>query len=50
MEDYIKTLEEQNKLLKEINEINNRLIEAYKDRIEVQQMIIDLRHKHDTNN
>lgn len=40
MEEYIKQLEEQNKILKDLNDVNNRLIDTYKERGIIQEQII----------
>lgn len=40
MEEYIKSLEEQNKILKDLNDVNNRLIDSHKDISIVKDQII----------
>ena len=40
MKEYIKVLEEQNKILKELNEVNNRLIDTLKEKSLIQEQII----------
>jgi hypothetical protein len=40
MEEYTKSLEEQNQILKDLNDVNNRLISSYKERILLQEQII----------
>jgi hypothetical protein len=40
MKEYIKVLEEQNKVLKELNEVNNKIINGYKKQLLIQEQII----------
>lgn len=40
MEDYIKSLEEQNKILKDLNDVNNRLIDSHKEISIIKDQII----------
>jgi hypothetical protein len=40
MEEYTKSLEEQNQILKDLNDVNNRLISSYQERILLQEQII----------
>ena len=40
MEDYIKSLEEQNQILKDLNDVNNRLIDSHKEISIVKDQII----------
>jgi uncharacterized coiled-coil protein SlyX len=40
MEEYIKSLEEQNKILKELNDVNNRLIDSHREITRIKDQII----------
>lgn len=40
MEEYTKSLEKQNQILKDLNDVNNRLISSYQERILLQEQII----------
>lgn len=40
MEAYTQSLEEQNQILKDLNDVNNRLISSYQERILLQEQII----------
>jgi hypothetical protein len=42
MEEYIKLLEEQNKILKDLNDVNNRLMDTLRSKSLIQEQIIVL--------
>ncbi len=40
MEEYTKSLEEQNQILKDLNDVNNKLVSSYQDQILIQQQLL----------
>lgn len=40
MEEYLKALEEQNQILKDLNDVNNKLVSSYQDQILIQQQLL----------
>jgi len=42
MEEYIKVLEEQNQILKDLNDVNNKLIDTLKSKSLIQEQMIVL--------